>query len=205
MLGTPIHGAMVLALATLGAQAPTAPIVYTVLPSSRLEVLTGTAGLLGFAGHEHLVRAQSFSGRIAYDRDAPGSSSVQIDVLADSLTILTQADPDDVRKMTEAMRTRVLGVANHPRITFASRRVEGRAGADTLHVVGALTIRGQTRDVSLVVALATKGDTLEATTRFTVKQTEWGIRPYRGGPFGTVRVADEVTFAIRAVAVRERE
>jgi len=36
-----------------------------------------------------------------------------------------------------------------------------------------------------------------------VKQTDFGIRPYRGGPGGTVRVADKVTFDISAVAVRQ--
>jgi len=36
-----------------------------------------------------------------------------------------------------------------------------------------------------------------------VKQTDFGIKPFRGGPAGTVRVADRVTFEIEAVAVRE--
>ena len=47
------------------------------------------------------------------------------------------------------------------------------------------------------------GDTLRATTTFTVKQTDFGVRPFRGGPAGTVRVADKVTFDIRLVAVSQ--
>jgi len=35
-----------------------------------------------------------------------------------------------------------------------------------------------------------------------VKQTDYGIRPYRGGPAGTVRVADRVTFSFEAVGIR---
>jgi len=35
---------------------------------------------------------------------------------------------------------------------------------------------------------------MRATGGFSVKQTDYGIRPFRGGPAGTVRVADRVTF-----------
>src|SRR5438552_19107732 len=76
-----------------------------------------------------------------------------------------------------------------------------RAG-DTLRLQGALTIRGQTREVPLVVQVLIGPDTLRANTTFTVKQTDFGIRPYRGGPGGTVRVADHVAFVIEAVAIR---
>ena len=34
-------------------------VVYVVTPASRFEVKTGKAGLLGFAGHGHLVRARA--------------------------------------------------------------------------------------------------------------------------------------------------
>jgi polyisoprenoid-binding protein YceI len=67
----------------------------------------------------------------------------------------------------------------------------------------ALTIKGATREIPIAVDLKFGVDTLLATSTFTVKQTAFGIKPYRGGPAGTVRVADEVTFSIRAVAVRQ--
>jgi len=35
-----------------------------------------------------------------------------------------------------------------------------------------------------------------------VKQTDFGIKPYRGGPSGVVKVADRVTFDFEAVGVR---
>ena len=63
-------------------------------------------------------------------------------------------------------------------------------------------MKGQSRDVRLIVRADLGADTVRAITRFTVKQTDFGIRPYRGGPGGTVRVADRVTFVIEAVAVR---
>ena len=45
--------------------------------------------------------------------------------------------------------------------------------------------------------------TIRAAATFSVNQTDFGITPFRGGPGGTVRVADRVTFQIAAIAVRE--
>jgi hypothetical protein len=41
-----------------------------------------------------------------------------------------------------------------------------------------------------------------AASTFSLKQTDFGIKPFSGGPGGTVKVADKVTFSIRAVAFR---
>jgi polyisoprenoid-binding protein YceI len=81
-----------------------------------------------------------------------------------------------------------------------SQRIEGTAPHLTLMV--ALTIRGQTREVRIPVDVDIGADTVRARSVFKVKQTEFGIRPYRGGPGGTVRVADEVRFSIQVVAIR---
>jgi len=179
-------------------------IVYLLAPppASRLDVRTGKAGLLGFAGHEHRIRARTFTGRVVLYPDQPALSHVAITIAAESLAVLTPPDTAEIRKVTAAMRNDVLDVGHYAEITFISRTVE-RSG-DTLHLVGALTMKGKTQDVAPVVRISLVGDTLRASTVFTVKQTDFGIRPYRGGPGGTVRVADTVTFDIDAVALRRR-
>jgi len=91
-------------------------------------------------------------------------------------------------------------VAQYPEITLASESVE--LGGDTLRMQAALTLKGQTRTVPLTVRVRIEPDTLRATTTFSVRQSDYGIRPFRGGPGGTVRVADAVTFDIDAVALR---
>lgn len=53
-------------------------VVYRLTPASRLEVKTGKAGLLGSAGHEHLIRACTFSGRVVYYPRARLASPVEI-------------------------------------------------------------------------------------------------------------------------------
>ena len=70
------------------------------------------------------------------------------------------------------------------------------------HLIGALTLVGQTRDEPIDVSAEAGIDTLRATATFAIKQTDFGIKPFSEGPAGTVQVADRVTFNIEAVAVR---
>ena len=175
-------------------------VVYELAPSSQLVVRTGKAGLFGFAGHEHLIQAREFSGRIVYYRQQPESSRVTVSIATAGLEVLTPPDTAEIRKVTAAMRTEVLDVAQYSEITLTSQAVEQTG--DTLRLQAALTMKSRTRTVPLTVRVLIGPDTLRATTTFTVRQSDYGIRPYRGGPGGTVRVADAVTFDIDAIALR---
>ena len=180
-------------------------VVYVLTPASRFEVKTGKAGLLGFAGHGHLLRARAASGRIVYHPNSLADSRVEVVVPGDSLEVLTPPDTAEIRKVTETMRAEVLHPDRFPLISFVSTAVTPAEGGGRLEVRGRLTIEGQTRDVAVGIELQIAGDTLRATGRFSVKQTEFGNRPYRAGPAGTVRVADRVEFTVGAVAVRSTD
>ncbi|HEU5259905.1 MAG TPA: YceI family protein [Gemmatimonadales bacterium] len=189
-----------LLLALIAVQQPRDSLVYVLSPASRFQLKTGKAGLLGFAGHSHLVSARAFSGRIVYYPDTPADSHVEITVPADSLEVLTGADTTEIRKITEAMRTEVLRVGDYTTITFASTAVTSTDFG--FQVLGELTLVGQTREVTVDMQTEIGTDTLRATGNFSVKQTDFGIKPYRGGPGGLVRVADRVTFTLEAVGIR---
>jgi polyisoprenoid-binding protein YceI len=178
-------------------------VVYVLSPASRFEVKTGKAGLFGFAGHDHRIRAHAVSGRVVYHPNALGDSRVEVTVPAESLEVLTPPDTAEIRKVTESMRGEVLHVDLYATISFVSTAVAPIP--DGFHLQGLLTIVGQTRDVTADVRVEVGSDTLRATGSFSAKQTDFGIRPYRGGPAGTVRVADRVTFEFEAVGVRAAE
>ncbi len=173
---------------------------YLLSPASLFEVKTGKAGLLGFAGHTHVVRARGIAGQVIYYPDAPARSRVEIVVSAESLEVLTPPDTAEIRKVTQAMRTDVLHVDEHPSISFVS--TAATPTAEGFQLQGQLTLVGQTRDVTLDVHTDVGADTLRASGSFSMKQTDFGIKPYRGGPAGTVRVADRVTFSFDAVGIR---
>src|SRR5438309_12038777 len=96
-------------------------VVYAISAASRFDVKTGKAGLFGFLGHDHVIRARAFSGRVVYYPSAPASSHVAITVPVDSLEVLTPPDTEEIRKVTAAMRTDVLQVDRCPEMTFAAR------------------------------------------------------------------------------------
>jgi len=175
-------------------------VVYRLLPTSRLEVKTGKAGLFGFAGHSHVIRARLFSGQVVYYPKAEAKSHLEITVVADRLEVLTPPDTTELRKVTEAMRTEVLHVGQYHKITLVSRAVTPRP--DGFRLVGALTLVGRTREVPIDVSVELGLDTLRVRGNFSVNQTDFGIKPYSGGPAGTVKVADRVTFDLDAFAAR---
>lgn len=174
--------------------------VYVLAAPSRFDVQTGKAGLFGFAGHEHLIRARGFSGRVVYRPEHLSDSRIEITVPADGLEVLTPPDTAEIRKVTQAMRTDVLHVDQYPAIEFVGTGVAAIDGG--YRVAGRLTLGSATRDVTADVQVQVGPDTLRATGRFAVKQTDFGIRPFRGGPGGTVRVADRVSISFEVVAIR---
>jgi polyisoprenoid-binding protein YceI len=180
---------------------PPDSVVYRLSPSSRFEVKTGKAGLFGFAGHDHLIRARAFSGAVVYYPGHPLSSRVTITIETQGLEVLTPPDTAEIRKVTAAMRSEVLHTDRYPVMTLNSKTLTPVVGG--YHMVAELTMAGQTREVPVEVQVEVGADTLRAKASFAVSQTDFGITPYRGGPAGTVRVADRVTFDVAAVAVRD--
>jgi polyisoprenoid-binding protein YceI len=182
-----------------GAQAALDSAVYHIDPSSRLVVKTGKAGLFGFAGHTHVIQARAVAGELVY-RPGTSSSSLRIKVPTDSLVVLTPPDTAEIRKVTEAMRTDVLHVDRYPEMTFAADSLSARSGRMEMQL--ALTMEGTTRKVPVIAEVRIGSDTIRATGTFTAKQTDFGIKPFKGGPAGTVKVADQVTFCFDLVAIQ---
>jgi len=175
-------------------------VVYTLAPGSRLQVKTGKAGVLGFVGHNHLIESRAVHGAVVYYPREPERSHLEISVDADSLQVLTPKDTAEIRKVGETMRTEVLRTADYPVIRLVSKEVQPKG--DEFHLLGAMTLVGQTRTVPLDVVTRIGTDTLEARSTFSIRQSDFGITPFRGGPGGTVKVADRVSIQFTAVAIR---
>jgi len=175
-------------------------VVYRLAPAGRFMVKTGKAGLFGFAGHSHVIQARAFRGEVVYFPHAPSRSRLRITVVTDSLEVLTPRDTAEIRKVTETMRSDVLHTSEYHEITLVSR--QATPTRDGFHFLTDLTLVGRTRELPVDVVVQVGLDTLRASTQFSIKQTDYGIKPYSGGPGGTVKVADRVSFDIRAVAVR---
>ena len=158
---------------------PPDSMVYHIDPSSRLVVKTGKSGLLSFAGHTHLIRARAVRGELIY-RPGTAMSSLRLTVPTDSLEVLTPPDTAEIRKVTDAMRTEVLHVDKYPQMVFAADSLRAASGKMQLQL--ALTMEGTTRTVPVTAEVTLGEDTVRAGGAFTAKQTDFGIKPFSGGP-----------------------
>lgn len=183
------------------AQSASDSVVYRIDPASRLVVKTGKSGLFGFAGHTHVIQARAVSGELVY-RPGTAGSHLHLRVPTKSLKVLTPPDTAEIRKVTAAMRTEVLHVDRYPEMTFAADSLRAATGKMDMQL--AVTMEGKTRQVPVTADVAVGPDTITATGTFTAKQTDFGIKPFSGGPAGTVKVADRVKFCFDLVAVRGR-
>lgn len=181
-------------------QDPSDSVVYHIDPNSRLVVKTGKAGLFGFAGHTHVIRARSLAGELVYRQGKP-TSHLWLRIPTDSLEVLTPPDTAEIRKVTEAMRTEVLHIDRYPQMTFAADSLNARSGKMEFQL--SVTMEGTTRKVPVTADVTIGSDSIRATGTFTAKQTDFGIKPFSGGPAGSVKVADRVTFCFDLVARRE--
>ncbi len=191
------------ALAASAAVIAAAPRTFNVdVQRSRALIDVGKTGAFSFAGHTHEVEAPLASGVIRLDTDALSRSEVRLEFNASAMRVTGKGESaDDVPKVTQAMiGEQVLDVQKYPSITFESTSMTPRGTLPSLDlsVTGRLTIRGTTRPVTAPVALKMDGSTLTAVGKFSIKQTDFGIKPISVG--GVVKVKDELTIQFTIIA-----
>src|SRR5437763_15456405 len=81
----------------VGQAASSDSVVYRLSPASRLDVKTGKAGLFGVAGHEHLIRARGFCGRVVDFPSAPVLCGIGLVVRTVCLEGLAAPVPEENR------------------------------------------------------------------------------------------------------------
>jgi polyisoprenoid-binding protein YceI len=201
-----IVGGLAVVLAASTALPAAGPRTFTVDPArSKALIDVGKGGAFSFAGHTHEVEAPLTNGVVHFDPDNVSKSDLRLEFNATAMKVTGKGEPPgDVPKVTEAMLgVQVLDVKKYPSITFESTAVSGRGSASALDlmITGNLTIRGTTRPVRAAASAKIDGDTLTATGKFAIKQTEFGIKPISVG--GAVKVKDELAITFTIVA-RER-
>ena len=149
---------------------------------STMTIHVGKTGALSGLGHEHEVRAPIHSGTA----ETGSHPAVEIYVDARALRVIDKdaSEKDRAEVQKTMLGPEVLDSEHHQEIVFKSTGAEPAGqGRWTLH--GNLTLRGQTRPVTVHVTLKDGRYTGETT----VKQTDFGIKP--PGKAG-VRAKDEV-------------
>ena len=113
-------------------------------------------------------RFKKFDAQLALDPKKPegGKVSIVIDTASAGFGV---ADAD-----TELPRAPWFAVTKYPQATFQSTAIKG-VGPGKLEVAGKLTVKGNSRDVTVPVALAQAGGVTTASGTFAIKRLDFKI------------------------------
>ena len=172
---------------------PLAPGVHAIGPADgELLVLTYREGVAQKVGHDLILEVTAWTATVEVGADAV-PLSLALDADADALHVrrglhgakpLTDSDRASIRDNIARKVLRPQAIA------FRSTRIDAAGGE--LRVAGLLTLAGKSRPTEFVVALDTGG---RVTGRLALRQSEWGITPYRA-LMGALRLRDEVEVSI---------
>lgn len=194
---------MLLFAVTVGAQSKSR--TYTIVASeSSFWVFAGKSGLFSALAHDHEIGVKSFTGKITVPESGASGGSLELDINAQSLAVLDKKpSEEDKKKIYNSMHSEVLESAKHPKITFKSVSVSDlkQTGGEnyTFTLNGDLTLHGVTKSVAVPVSLTINQQQLRAVGKYTLKQTDYGIKPYSAAG-GTIKVKNEVVINFNIVA-----
>lgn len=148
-------------------------------------------------------RFKDFDGVIKYDAQNPAASSVSFTVQAASI------DTDNGDRDNHLRSADFFDVEKFPTLTFSSTAVKA-VDADTLEVTGDLTIKGQTKKVTVPVELlgsvkTPRGEKAGFETAFKLDRKEYGITWNRALDTGGAILGDDVKINISIEADRQAE
>jgi polyisoprenoid-binding protein YceI len=178
--------------------------IYTMDPaSSQIMVQLTQEGFLAKLRPRNEVIVKDFNGKIQVLQSDQSDIAV---VLESEVNSMTNVDKDmtefERKEFHNILHNVVLESEKFPTIKFASISVTDVQGSNegrTFTLNGDLTIREVTRRVAVPVSVTIRDQELRATGEGSIKQSEFGIKPYAGG-FGAIKIADEVKINFVIVA-----
>ena len=168
------------------------PGTYTLGPgNAELLVHTARQGAAAKAGHDLEMIVTEWTAIL----ELGDRSSLRLDADSSSLRVregrggMKALDDDDRENIRKTIDDEVLKGTD---IEFRSTEVE--TGSQGMAVQGELKLMGETRRLEFDLDVAEDG---KLTGRATVKQTNFGMKPYTA-LFGALKVADEVVITVEA-------
>jgi polyisoprenoid-binding protein YceI len=190
---------------SLAASAQTNTRTYAIsADDSNVWIFVGKAGFFSALGHDHEIGIKSFSGRIDVPQLGASGGSLDLDIEAKSFVVLDkEASEKDRAKIFKAMHDDVLESEKFQKIAFRSVSVSDLKptgeGSYSLTLNGDLTLHGVTKRIALPATVTITPEQLRAVGKYTLKQTDYGIKVYSAGA-GTVKVKNEVVVNFNIVA-----
>lgn len=161
---------------------------------STFTVKAFAAGLLSALGHNPTIALPDFEGEIFLNPEAVEQSTLRMVIRAESLTVTDDISAKDREEIDRRMHQEVLESDSFPEIVYeCSRGSASKTGEGQYWVAlnGELTLRGVTHSHPVSARVAVNGSILRATGEFTVRQSDYEIRPV-SALGGAVKLKDEL-------------
>jgi polyisoprenoid-binding protein YceI len=176
-------------------------------------LLVFRGGPLARAGHNHVIASHAMTGT-AWVPDDPGRASFEVHIPVGEFTIdepklralegpdFSAEVPDSAREGTKnnLLSEPMLDGAKFPEVVVRSQSLE--RGSEGILAQVSVSIRGQTRTITVPVRYEISGSEVRAQGQLALKQTDLGLTPFSllGG---ALRVEDQMTVKFLVVARAE--
>jgi polyisoprenoid-binding protein YceI len=173
---------------------------------STFTVRTSSGGLFSMLGHNHTIAIRDFAGDVELAPGALEQSGLHMTVKANSLALMDKVDEKERSEIERTMREQVLEVGKYSEIDFHSTGVTASKSDDKkfkAKISGDLTLHGIKRNIPVQVLVTMDGNSLKAVGEFSVRQTDFGIKPVSAAG-GTIKVKDEVKLSFNILASESR-
>src|SRR5579863_2804801 len=173
--------------------------------ASRFTVQAFASGILSAMGHNPKIGVRTFSGDVDFDAEIP-EGGLRLSIQAASLSVLDDISDKDRREIERMMKEQVLEVSKYPEILYIDTAASIKPMENSLYSAalnGKLTLHGVTRGQPVSVRIAVYGDMLRVSGDFTMRQTDFDIKPVSVAG-GALKVKDELKFSFEMVA-RKRQ
>ncbi|MGA6986452.1 MAG: YceI family protein [Terriglobales bacterium] len=172
---------------------------------STFTVKAFAAGLLSALGHSPTIAIPDFEGEIFLNPDAVEQSSLRIVIHSASLTVTDDISEKDRQEINRRMHDEVLESDSFPDIVYECSRVSASKTGEGQYwaaLNGELTLHGEKRTQPVSVRVSVNGSTLHATGDFSVRQSDYEIRPV-SALGGTVKLKDELKLSFDITARKQ--
>jgi polyisoprenoid-binding protein YceI len=178
--------------------------------ASEVRIVVYPAGSLARFGHPHVIGGAVIDGEVRL-AEPFHESALRLRIDLDALEVDRPEwrseegfDPDMSSSAIEGTRdnlrsARVLDIERHPEIIIESIGINGPRWQPDIEL--RIGLRGQSRALTVPVALEIEDQQLTATGRFTLRQSDFDIEPFSAAG-GNLQVADDILIRFRIVARR---
>jgi polyisoprenoid-binding protein YceI len=188
---------------------------YRISPEqSTLHILVYRGGTMAQLGHNHVISSANISGEV-WLHESLEKSGFTIEFPVNELIVdevqARVAEGSDFEKPVNddagagtkrnMLKPESLDGERYPTITLRSVNITGTR--EQPQVTAQITIKDQSREVTLPVELTVTPESLRATGEFTIRQTDFGIKPL-SIMMGAIQVQDQLTIRFELVGTMDQ-